>query len=149
MLLLILTLLWMIIIFLFSSQPADESTQMSGFVKTIVLKALHTMLNGNVPDMFLQNNFDYIIRKLGHATEYLILGILTAASARRIVSGKAIVIALGICILYAASDEFHQIFVSGRGPMVSDVLLDSFSAAFGILLINLKGVIKSYARSVK
>ena len=38
-------------------------------------------------------------------------------------------------LLYAISDEIHQIF-SGRGPRVTDVLIDFSGAVCGILLIH-------------
>jgi len=36
-------------------------------------------------------------------------------------------------VFYAFSDEFHQLFVSGRGPQLSDVWIDSAGAGVGIL----------------
>ena len=37
------------------------------------------------------------------------------------------------CLLYASSDEFHQIFVSGRTASVKDVLIDTCGSIVGIL----------------
>ena len=40
--------------------------------------------------------------------------------------------------LYAASDEFHQSFVPGRGPSIIDVGIDSlgvFTGILGVLII--------------
>ena len=37
-----------------------------------------------------------------------------------------------LCTCYAATDEFHQIFVPGRTPKVTDVMIDSAGAALGI-----------------
>jgi VanZ family protein len=45
---------------------------------------------------------------------------------------RRILIALGVCMLYAASDEVHQIFIPGRGAQVKDVLIDSAGAFVGI-----------------
>ena len=49
--------------------------------------------------------------------------------------------------LYAASDEFHQLFVPGRAGLVSDALIDSLGALLGvivfILLVKLAQVLKS------
>jgi VanZ family protein len=39
--------------------------------------------------------------------------------------------------LYAASDEFHQLFVPGRSGEVKDVLIDSAGAVTGALLFYL------------
>jgi len=38
------------------------------------------------------------------------------------------------CVLYAISDETHQIFVPGRSAQISDVLIDSVGAIVGILM---------------
>jgi VanZ family protein len=38
--------------------------------------------------------------------------------------------------LYAASDEFHQLFVDGRAGMLSDVLLDTCGVAVGSLVLT-------------
>jgi len=37
-------------------------------------------------------------------------------------------------VLYACTDEIHQLFVPGRGAQMSDVLLDSAGAGLGIVL---------------
>ena len=41
-------------------------------------------------------------------------------------------LALIVCVLYAISDEVHQMFVPGRGPGIKDVLIDSAGATVGI-----------------
>jgi VanZ family protein len=38
--------------------------------------------------------------------------------------------------LYAASDEWHQSFVKGRGPSARDVLIDSAGALAACLLLR-------------
>ena len=52
-----------------------------------------------------------------------------------------ILIAWGISTAYAATDEFHQIFVPGRAGMLTDVMIDSSGALAGILLAALVGFI--------
>ena len=37
--------------------------------------------------------------------------------------------------VYAATDEFHQLFIPGRSGQVSDVLLDSAGALAGVLIL--------------
>ena len=46
-------------------------------------------------------------------------------------------LAILICVLYAASDEIHQIFVPGRSCRVMDILLDSFGSISGIIIYDL------------
>jgi len=45
-------------------------------------------------------------------------------------------ISIIICLLYAISDEIHQMFVPGRGPLVSDVFLDLTAAVIGMLFVK-------------
>ncbi len=45
---------------------------------------------------------------------------------------KAFVFSLIFCILYAITDEIHQLFVPGRGTEVTDVLIDGIGALIGI-----------------
>lgn len=40
-----------------------------------------------------------------------------------------------LATLYGAGDEFHQIYVPGRTPLFSDVMIDSLGAALGLLII--------------
>lgn len=142
MVLLFLTILWMSVIFCFSAQPAVESSKMSGFVKDSIDKVFNILFQGNIPGILSEGSFfsEYLIRKLGHVTEFFILGILTALLSGKLFSKKAFLKALILCALYASSDEFHQIFVSGRGPMVTDVLLDTAASFIGILIINIKSL---------
>ena len=42
-----------------------------------------------------------------------------------------------IGVIYATSDEIHQSFIPGRGPAVTDVILDSIGILFGILIVIL------------
>lgn len=42
-----------------------------------------------------------------------------------------------IGIIYATSDEIHQAFVPGRGPLLTDVLIDTMGVILGILLVML------------
>ena len=40
-----------------------------------------------------------------------------------------------IVILYASTDELHQLFVPGRSGQVKDVLIDGCGAVIGALII--------------
>lgn len=47
-----------------------------------------------------------------------------------------------IGVIYASSDEIHQSFTPGRGPLLTDVIIDTMGILLGILLIML--VLKLY-----
>lgn len=42
-----------------------------------------------------------------------------------------------IGIVYASSDEIHQCFTPGRGPLLTDVIIDTMGVFLGILLVML------------
>ncbi|UTR12116.1 VanZ family protein [Evansella sp. LMS18] len=124
-------ILWMSLIFYLSHQPADESSELSRGVTEVVIETLEKV----APNAGLNiNDFHNIIRKNAHFFIYLILGVLVINAMRRsnITLKRSAVTALLICILYAISDEVHQIFIPGRSGEVSDVIIDTAGASVGI-----------------
>lgn len=99
----------MLIIFLFSSQPASE-----------------------LPDI---DWADRIIKKGGHVAGYAVLS-LSYWSAFKMQKEKrwlAWLLALG----YAVTDELHQSFVPGRKPSVWDVLVfDNLGAVISLWFVS-------------
>jgi len=69
------------------------------------------------------------IRKLGHVTEYFILGILLfrafRCGSKELLSWRWAFYSILVVVLYAASDEFHQSFVSTRTASLFDVGIDT------------------------
>ncbi len=92
----------------------------------------------------------YLFRKCGHLTEYAVLGLLlwraipiiaSEGSSRKTVALAGGRTGIGLVLLYAASDEIHQIFVPTRTAHATDVLIDTTGAAIGLLLLWLTGKI--------
>ncbi|MDN3019579.1 VanZ family protein [Paenibacillus sp. BSR1-1] len=127
----VLVFLWMFLIFHMSAQPATESNSLSMGVTEKVIETVNKVKPGE--DLNLEN-VNHVVRKNAHFFAYLMLAVLTVHALRR--GGKLdrlmMLLAQGICVLYAASDETHQIFVPGRGPQVKDVFIDSSGALLGI-----------------
>ena len=128
-------ILWMGVIFYFSAQEAVHSAgQSRGVLKTIenVIEAV----TGKTVELSGTGLYtaEKLIRKTAHFFVYFILGMLAVNSVYRFCIGKSFWISECICILYAISDEVHQLFVPGRSGQVSDVLLDSVGATAGILI---------------
>lgn len=124
----ILMLLWMLLIFIMSSFDATESANQSNFIVNIIT------------DIFKIENIEllsFIIRKLAHFTEYLILGFLTINMLNKNDISKKYLISILICIIYATSDEIHQIFVPGRACQIRDILIDSIGSITGVYLDKL------------
>jgi len=70
-----------------------------------------------------------VIRKLGHVTEYFILGILLfrafRGGSKELRNLRWAFSSFLVVVLYAASDEFHQSFVSTRVASLFDVGSDT------------------------
>ena len=82
----------------------------------------------------------HVIRKSGHFTEYFVFSLLLLHALRagtHDFSLRWALIAISIVAGYASLDEFHQLFVPGRGAAVSDVLLDTTGGAAAQLLVGL------------
>ncbi len=123
--------LWMALIFNLSSQVADQSNELSTGFTEIVVKALEKVAPKASFDM---GSLNHLVRKNAHFFTYLILGILVINALRRsgVQGYQSIAWAAAICILYAVSDEVHQLYVPGRGAQVKDVLIDSAGSMVGI-----------------
>lgn len=80
---------------------------------------------------------DLVGRKLVHAGEYALLAFLWWRALRTSVpSRRAVLLALGISVAYAMSDEYHQSFVEGRTGSPIDVAIDTAGAAAAALLLR-------------
>lgn len=124
----ILMLLWMFLIFIMSSFDATESTNQSNFIVNIIT------------NIFKIENIEllsFIIRKLAHFTEYLILGLLVANMFTKNNINNLYLISIILCIIYATSDEIHQLFVPGRACQLRDILIDSIGSITGVYLYKL------------
>jgi VanZ family protein len=71
-----------------------------------------------------------LVRKAAHFTEY---GILFWLLVRGPMARRPY-LALLLCVLYALTDEGHQVFVPGRTASLYDVALDSSGALFSHFL---------------
>lgn len=132
----LLVLLCMIIIFSFSEDNGLESNKKSdGTILFISKYILGHKLKENEKSIYI-NKYVVPVRKSAHFTIYLLLGlsIISLLYEYKIINIKAIVIAMIISILYACSDEIHQIFVSGRTGKIIDVLIDSIGSFVGIMI---------------
>ncbi|MBN1075775.1 VanZ family protein [Clostridium botulinum] len=127
----ILLILWMIIIFAMSNQPAVVSDKQSGLVIT-TLTNLGIDMNGIFGELA-----NFIVRKTAHFLEYMILGILIL-NVLEIHYTRQKIRLLGVLLvfLYASSDEIHQLFVQGREGAFRDVVIDTLGGTFGIFVIS-------------
>ena len=122
---LILIILWLIFIFVMSSFPSGDSSRQSGFIVNIISNLLGSS-NTNL--------LTFIIRKSAHLCEYLILGILLFNYLKDYPYG--VNLSIMIAVIYAISDEIHQIFIPGRSGEIRDIVIDILGAIIGILIVR-------------
>lgn len=118
-------LLTMIAIYLFSNQNANDSIELSKNVADILSKYI----------LFEKLFAVFPYRKLAHFAIYTCLGIVIASTLYYYDIRFYGYYGLLFCFVYACSDEFHQCFVDGRGPMLKDIFIDTFGSITGILLV--------------
>lgn len=135
---LILTVVWMAVIFSFSAKPADESESQSlragKIVCSIFVPGYDNM--SEQEQIFMAESIDYPVRKAAHATEYAILaGLMLGIVVTSSINWKHLLEVVIVAVVYASTDEFHQLFVPGRSGRFMDVLIDATGALAGVVFI--------------
>lgn len=121
----------MALIFFFSSQSGAKSQQLSD----TLLKYIKTIIE-ILPDIS-GKGVSHDIRKYAHVLEFMALGVSSTLffhelmTKRRENSISVLLISILFCVLYACSDELHQLYVPGRSARFVDVFFDSAGAAVG------------------
>ncbi len=126
-----LTLAWMAVIFLFSAQNGDDSSNTSGKLLMMLCGLIHYNPPADVFEVLA-----FLIRKAAHMTEFGLLALLWLGT---LINGFGrrrwnFPLAFAATSLYAATDELHQLFVSDRAGQVTDWLIDSSGALLYLLL---------------
>jgi len=98
--------LMMVAIFVFSSIPSME-----------------------MPDFGL---WDLLVKKGGHMTGYALLALCIWFALKW--DRRWLWLTFLLTILYAGSDEFHQLFVPGRHPSLLDVGIDAMGALIALCI---------------
>lgn len=119
--------LWMALIFYLSHQPGTESSNLSGGL----LNFFNTLVPFDIEEI---NGLHTLLRKGAHLSAYFMLAILLmiAFGQSNIFGKRRILFTFISCLVYAISDEVHQLFISGRSGQITDVLIDCLGGALGI-----------------
>jgi len=78
---------------------------------------------------------DFVIRKAGHMFVFGVLAVLIWRALAYSAVRQAMWWSLALTAAYAATDEFHQSFTSGRHPSPVDVAIDSVGALLFLLAL--------------
>lgn len=82
----------------------------------------------SIPGLSSGLPYDYFLRKMAHITEYAILTFVLYRAFKgtwNLGPGLLVLWPSLIAYLYAASDEYHQLFVAHRHGAFSDTLIDA------------------------
>ncbi len=143
----LLVCVWMCVVFAFSAQPDTESSQVSEHVSYELVSGVNEIFQLGQSQMQMESTalkIEFPVRKAAHMTEYAILAVLLFFMFSAYGIGqkdknpifKRCLYALLVSALYAATDEFHQLFVAGRAGRVTDVLIDSTGAFIALLMVG-------------
>jgi VanZ family protein len=140
----ILTLSWIVCIFLLSADTASESSDLSN----TVLMYINELFNMNIKD-------DSVLRVIAHASEFALLTVFSylALSSTNKISTKTsyaespvkllrsdnemnIIFTLWFTIINAIFDEYHQLFIDGRDGSILDVLIDLIGIIFILIIVR-------------
>lgn len=132
---------WMGFIFFMSAQDGEESTKTSNKALEVIQEVTEKLFPSSSPQPSLLHDY---VRTLGHFTEYFVLGVVAAFTVHsyKIRKSYSLLLSVGFCMLYALSDEIHQLFVAGRACELSDWLVDTTGSGLGILLYRLASSLK-------
>jgi VanZ family protein len=127
--------LWAAVIFVFSTDIFSSANTAGAFEP--ILQQLFPQL----PVDYIER-LHSVFRKLGHFTEYFVLGgLLWRALRYHDAAGtrsRRLALSIAITVIYALSDEWHQSFVPSRTPSVIDVLIDTVGGICGIWAFKLR-----------
>lgn len=149
-------LLWMAVIFWFSSNNGDRSSLQSGRVSYMVATMVDKTFGLDMSDMERMSfslGISFMVRKTAHFTEYFVLGLLLYMAVGvnfgstldmldadlrlgkilRLRYFLPVVIVFG----YAGTDELHQYFVPDRCCSFRDVLIDTAGGLSAVLIIGI------------
>lgn len=136
----ILLIIWMLIIFLFSCENADESENISRNVTTRTTNLIYRIFDKDMINDELIVKYDPLVRKVAHVFEYFILTLLFSLFIENYNFNikKILLLSFIFSYLYACSDEIHQLFVDGRSGSLIDTFIDSMGIFMWLAIYYLK-----------
>lgn len=134
----------MILIFSFSAQTGEVSSEVSAGVSRTIAKIIVSGFSSlsEAEKLAQIEALVPIVRKTAHFLVYCALGFFAFLSTRtfykesrrKFPKKSGLLGVSAFCFFYAATDEIHQLFVSERSGSPLDVLLDFSGAVVGIAI---------------
>ncbi len=146
---LVLAIFWMALIFSFSHQKAEQSSEISGSLTYRITDRVNEMFACGWEKDTIEEYakiLEHPVRKVAHMTEYAILAwillgnfvqypIRLGIEKGAVLHKKPYFLAFIGTVFYAATDEIHQLFIKGRSGEVKDVCIDGMGALLGLVFM--------------
>ena len=129
-------------IFCFSAQGADESSALSDGIAVKIIVGFFPDFDelSTIKQEEIIHDTTFYVRKLAHFSLYFLMGVLsflTVVSYKKFRLFLRFLISYLFSVLYAVSDEIHQLFVPGRSGEIRDVFVDSCGVILSLLIISI------------
>ena len=126
-----LLIAWALVIFYLSSEGSDASSGRSD----VIVQTVQSWGVATTGTDFMT----FLVRKSAHIIAYFIFGGLAYNVIRhyKLPVRRALLASGAIVLVYALSDEFHQLFVPGRSGELRDVVIDTAAGVMGVCLAYL------------
>ena len=124
---------------MFSNQKANDSSKLSDGLILKTVRIIEKINHKQYSDEEILETFVKPGREIAHVTIYLVLGVLVYLYIKELKIDNKFIVSLLICVIYALSDEIHQLFIIGRSGNIIDVLIDSLGSIIGIFIIKKVG----------
>lgn len=115
---------------------SGQTAEVSGGASSGIVRWFLSCLPGEYSEATV-SLLDHLLRKAAHFTLYFILGCSLTGCFRRQKRVPYVLAVLLTGATLAGLDEFHQMFVDGRGPQLSDVILDTCGVAAGCFVATM------------
>lgn len=133
---LLMLLLWMAVIFGFSAQDGGQSGGLSRRAAYGIAEMGNHLFRLEQSEQELQEqaaSMQFVIRKGAHMSEYALLAalVLMHLLCYERKPRHLLLAAWFVCVVFAATDECHQLFVPGRAGRLMDVGIDAGGSFLG------------------
>lgn len=137
----VLLIFWCVLIFLFSAQNAEKSSNTSSGIVIKIVETLYPEFENFSTEKqeSITNTLTFVVRKTAHFSEYFVLGALAFTVVVTFTRHKLFVrnlCAVLFCALYSVSDEIHQYFVPGRACRLFDMFVDVSGSFIAVMLLT-------------
>ncbi len=144
---------WCTFIFIMSGETADISSDRSEGLSEKIINAFLNMFGVESEDRtFIIESFEVILRKCAHMFAYFVLASLSLCfffTFKKLSALYGSLLSSAFTLVYALSDEIHQLYVEGRSGSLFDVMIDMIGALIGIAFVLIVAFWVSKAKKKK